>query len=89
MYYLMSKPNLKMLQYRNQVDKYLNANKVIIPPKYECQLCQGYLIRTDWAPTCENCGSVHIDYHYLKFKNDDQKKPKKCYIQEKDIYSEK
>ena len=73
----MSKPNLKMLQYRNQVDKYLNVNKVIIPPKYECQLCQGYLVKTDWAPTCIQCGAVHIDYQYLKFENDDHKKPKK------------
>jgi len=73
----MSKPNLKMLEYGNQVNKYLNANVTIKKPKYECELCQGYLVRTDWAPTCIECGSVHIHFQSLKFENDECQKTKK------------
>jgi Poxvirus Late Transcription Factor VLTF3 like len=78
----MSKPNLKMLEYGNQVNKYLNANLTIKKPKYECELCQGYLTTTDWAPTCTECGAVHEHFMSFKKEYDIYSPPKKvCYKQ--------
>ena len=69
--------NLKMLQYSNEVTRYINKDKPL-PIKHDgCEICGGYLVRTDWAPTCNECGSVHTHLQSLKFENDDFKKPQK------------
>ena len=73
----MSKPNLKMLEFGERCKKIIDDKKPVKTQSQGCELCGGYLIKSDWCPTCENCGSVHIDYQYLKFENDDYKKPKK------------
>ena len=69
--------NLKMLQYSNEVTRYINKDKPL-PIKHDgCEICGGYLVKAEWAPTCNECGSVHTHLQSLKFENDDCKKPKK------------
>jgi len=76
-----TKPNLKMLEFgkrcKSIIDKHESATKPVKIQTQGCEVCGSYLVKTDWAPTCNECGSVHIDNHYLKFENDDCTKPKK------------
>ena len=84
----MNRPNLKMLEFGERCKKIIDKNKITETQTQCCQLCGGYLVALDWAPTCEDCGSVHIDYQCLKFDNDDYRKPKKMlYSREGHLFS--